>query len=168
MIYKVTYNDSVFEFVENKGRAFLQAEDPADALAKTRENFAHIREEKVSTLGDDQYLVTFKIDFQYHRNTIKAIRKTVRYVSNLELYREAKFVDRYILAHIRRQTGRPEWLDIDNFKREIRTLRKEAVVAREVSNVMDFIDWDICIYNYIELNSKEGHKSRVVRRVKAR
>ncbi|MFZ5980181.1 MAG: hypothetical protein ACOYVF_06070 [Candidatus Zixiibacteriota bacterium] len=167
MIYKVSYNDSIFEFVENKGRAFLQAADPADALIKTRENFAHIREEQVQTLGSDQYLITFKIDFQYHRNTIKAIRKTVRYVTNLELYREARVIDRYILAHICRRTGKPEWLQINDFNREIRMLRKEAVVAREVSNVMDFIDWDICIYNFIELNSKKGHKSRVVRRVKA-
>ena len=168
MIYKVTYNDTVFEFVENQGRAFLEAEDPADAVGKTREYFAHIREEKVSTLGADQYLVTFKIDFQYRRNAIKAIRKTVRYISNLELYREASHIDRYILAHIRQRTGKPEWLQIDDFKREIRILRKEAVIAREVSNVMDFIDLDICIYNYIELNSKEGHRSRVVRRVKSR
>ena len=168
MIYKVTYNDTVFEFVENQGRAFLEAEDPADALDKTQEYFAHIREEKVTTLSADQYLVTFKIDFQYHRNAIKAIRKTVRYVSNLELYREASHIDRYILAHIRKQTGKPEWLKIDDFKHEIRTLRKEAVIAREVSNVMDFIDLDICIYNFIELNSKEGHRSRVVRKVKAR
>ena len=167
MIYKVNYNDTVFEFVENQGRAFLQAEDPADALEKTREYFAHIREEKVSTLGADQYLVTFKIDFQYHRNTIKSIRKTVKYVTNLDLYREASHVDRYILAHIRKHTGKPDWLEIDDFKREIRTLRKEAVVAREVSNVMDFIDWDICIYNFIELNSKEGHRSRVIRKVKS-
>ena len=45
------------------------------------------------------------------------------------------------------------------------SLRKAAVVAREVFNVIGFIDYDIAIYNYLELNSKEGYQSRVVRKV---
>ncbi|MBN1212779.1 MAG: hypothetical protein JXA92_09405 [candidate division Zixibacteria bacterium] len=168
MIYKFDYGDAVLEFVENNGRAFLEAADPADALNKTRELFSQTRNEEVSTLGSDQYLVSFKVDFQYRRGLLKEVVKSIRYISDIKLYREARYIDRYILALLRKETGKPKWLDIDGIKTEIRSLRRAAVVAREIPNIIDFIDWDICIYNYIELNSKEGHKSRVVRRVRAR
>jgi hypothetical protein len=46
---------------------------------------------------------------------------------------------------------------------ELESLRKAAVVAREVAGILQFVDWDIAIGNYLELNSKAGHKSRVVR-----
>ena len=145
-----------------------EAADAADALEKTRELFPQTRDEDVSFLGSDQYLVSFKVDFQYRRGLLKEVVKSVRYLSDEKLYREARYIDRYILAHVRSQTGRPKWLQIDDVKKEIRSLRRAAVVAREIPNIVDFIDWDICIYNYIELNSKEGHRSRVVRRVRAR
>ncbi len=168
MKYKIDYNDAVLEFMENRGRAFLKAEDPVEALKKTREMFPLLREEAVRTLGMDQYLVTFKVDFPYRRGLMKEIQKAVRYLTSNRLYRGARLVDRYILAHIRKVTGKPRWLRIDDIKEEIRALRRAAVVAREVPNIVDFIDWDICIYNYIELNSKEGHKSRIIRKVKTR
>ena len=168
MIYKFDYGDAVLEFVENRGRAFLEATDPVDALEKTRELFSQTRDEEVSILGSDQYLVSFRVDFQYRRALLKEVTKSIRYVSDLKLYLAARYIDRYVIAHVRRATGKPAWLAIDDVKTEIRSLRRAAVVAREIPNIVDFIDWDICIYNYIELNSKEGHKSRVVRRVRAR
>lgn len=166
MIYKFNYSDAILEFIENRGRAFLAAPDPAEALNKTRELFAHSRDEQVQTVSENQYLVHFKVVYNYRRGLFKDIERAIKSISTVDLYKNARYIDRYILAHLKRNLGLPEWLNFENFKEEIRALRRAAVVAREVNNITDFIDWDICIYNYIELNSKEGHKSRVVREVK--
>ena len=168
MIYKIDYNDAVLEFLENKGRIFLEAADSKDALDRAREFFSQTRDEEVKALGMNQYLVTFKVDFQYRRGLLREIKKTHRYISCYALYQNARFLDRYILAQIRKETGKPKWLKLENYQEEIRALRRAAVVAREVSNIIDFVDWDICLFNYIELNSKEGHKSRIIRKVRKR
>jgi hypothetical protein len=85
----------------------------------------------------------------------------------MESYQDGRYVDRYAVATVYMETGRPDFLSDLDIKDEISTLRKAAVVAREVNNVVAFIDYDIAIYNYLELNSKEGYHSKVYRKPKS-
>jgi len=71
-----------------------------------------------------------------------------------------------MVATVFMETGQPDYLADTDIKKEISSMRKAAVVAREVPNIVKFIDYDIAIYNYLELNSKEGFHSRVVRKAR--
>ncbi|MBU0982968.1 MAG: hypothetical protein KKA42_03795 [candidate division Zixibacteria bacterium] len=168
MRYKVNYSDAILEFKKNHGRAFLEAADPQAALRATRDLFSHTRDERVETLGDNQYLVMFSISLDYRLPLLHAVEKAVKLLRSNDMYQLGRYLDRYIVATVCMETGKPEFLNEIDVAAEVSSLRKAAVVAREVPNVMRFIDWDIAIYNYLELNSKQGFKSRVVRKVAPR
>jgi len=165
MLYRVNNSEGVLEFVKNRCRAFLEASDAAVALRATRDLFDHVREENIQHLGGNQYLVSFKVAFEYRLSLLRSVEKAIKLLRSRDLYSEGRYIDRYIVATMHLETGKPEFLSSINIVEEITSLRKAAVVAREVHNVMTFVDWDICIYNYLELNDKEGYKSRVVRKV---
>jgi hypothetical protein len=168
MVYRVNYSDGVIEFVKNKGRAFLEADSPQAAIRQTRELFEYTRDERAKALGDNQYLVTFKVTLDYRLPLLRSVEKAVKLLRSVELYTDGRYIDRYMVATVFRETGKPEFLAELDIKDEISSLRKSAVVAREVPNIMSFVDIDIVTHNHIELNSKTGYKSRVVRKVKAR
>ncbi len=165
MLYRVNYSEGVLEFVKNRCRAFLEAADPEAALRATRDLFDHVRQENIQCLGGSQYLVSFKVSLDYRLPLLRSVEKATKLLRSRDLYDDGRYIDRYVVATVHLETGKPEFLAGLNIVDEIASLRKAAVVAREVDNVMTFVDWDICIYNYLELNSKEGYKSRVVRKV---
>lgn len=164
MIYKFNYSEGVLEFVKNHGRALVDASDPQQAVRRLRELFEHTRNECAEPVGGDQFLVTFKVSLDFRIGLMREVEKSVRVARDLKAYSKCRYLDRYVVATIYRETGRPDWMTaLDPIKDEISTLRKAAVVAREIPNVMHFLDWDIVIQNYIELNCREGHRSRVIR-----
>lgn len=164
MIYKFNYAEGVVEFVKNQGRALLDASGPKQAVERLRELFEHTREERAEAINDDQYLVTFKVSLDFRVGMIHQVERSVRLCRDMDAYKRARYLDRYVVATVFRETGKPSWLEeLGPIKQEISTLRKAAVVAREIPNVMHFLDWDIVIQNYVEVNTKEGHRSRVVR-----
>jgi len=165
MLYRVKYHEGVIEFVKNKGQTFLKASSPEDALKATRDLFDHTREEHIQKISDSQFLVNFKVSLDYHLPLLKSIEKVIKHLRSNKLYNEGRYIDRYIIATIFLETNKPEYLNNLDITREIADLRKAAVVSREVSNVMGFVDYDICIYNYLELNQKEGYTSRIIRKV---
>lgn len=167
MIYKLNFSEGTIEFVKNHGRAFLEANSPGEAVAAAKELFEHQRDGRVQTLGSGQYVVNFKVSLDYKLPMVRQVEKTLRLIRRMRTYQEARYIDRYILATVFMETGEPAFLDILDIRDEISNLRKAAVVAREVQNVVSFIDYDIAIYNYLELNTKTGYRSRVVRKVKA-
>ena len=170
MVYKFNYTEAALEFVKNQGRAYLEAASPTAALNATRALFGHTREESVKSLGYGQYLVQFKVALDVRLSLVRQVEKAVRLLRDEQIYSLARYIDRYIAATVCFEVGKPGWLadsGID-LKEEISELRMSTVVAREVANVRDFVDWDIAIYNYLELNSKPGHRSRVIRKVRSR
>ena len=164
MIYKFSQNAVAFEFSKNRGRAILQGTSSATALSTVRDLFRYTRDESVSDMGGNRYQVDFKVALDYHLPMVRSIEKTVRLISSPAIYKRARYTDQYVVASIARETGKPGWVPASNLKEEISALRKAAVVAGEVARVAQFLDWDICIHNYIELNSKEGFRSRVMRK----
>jgi len=166
MLYKVNFNEGVVEFAKNRGRAFLEATDPAEAVRMAQLLFEHMRDPHVQSLGDNQFLVTFKVSLDYRLPLVKAVEKAVKILKSKSVYLQGRCIDRYCVANIFLETGKPEFLAGINIKEEISNLRRDAVVAREVPNVMTFIDYDICIHNYLELNIRDGFRSRVVRKVR--
>lgn len=164
MIYTFRHHNAVLEFVRNRGRAVVTASSPQDAVGKVRELFSPIRDEAVRTGRDNQYVVDFRVGFGYRVALLRTVERALKALNTERLYDGARSIDRYIVASVCRATGKPVWLAERNLKEEIRALRKGAVVAREVSNIMRFVDWDIVIHNYLELNSRQGHRSRVVRK----
>jgi hypothetical protein len=167
MIYKINFNEGVVEFSQNSGRAFLEAAGPKEALSAARGLFEHTREERIKSLGSGQYLVTFKVSLDYRLPLVRSVEKVVKLLRSLESYQDGRYIDRYAVATVYMETGHPDYLSELDIKTEISTLRKAAVVAREVNNVVAFIDYDIAIYNYLELNSKEGYRSKVYRKPKS-
>lgn len=170
MVYKFNYAEAVLEFVKNRGRVYLEAASPAVALSAARALFGQVREERVESLGSGQYLVNFKVALDFRLSLVRQVEKAVKLLRDEQIYSLARYIDRYIAATVCFEVGKPKWLaesGID-LKEEISSLRKATVVSREVANVRDFVDWDIAIYNYLELNSKPGHRSRVVRKVRSR
>lgn len=167
MIYKINFSEGVVEFVKNSGRAFLEATGPKQAVATARELFRHTRDERIKSLGSGQYIVTFKVSLDYKLYMIRSVEKAVKLLRSPDVYADGRYVDRYIVAIVYMETGEPEFLADTDIRSEISNLRKAAVVSREVPNVVSFIDYDIAIYNYLELNSKKGYQSRVVRKVKS-
>jgi len=164
MIYRFNYTEAVLEFKENKGRTFIEAPDPTAAIGIARDLFRHTREEKARKLKSGQYLVNFKVSLDYQLPLLRQVERAIKMLRCREIYTCARYIDRYIVSTFCMETGKPEWLAGEEIRKEIGALRKAAVVAREVSNVRDFVDWDIAIYNYLELNSREGYHSRVIRK----
>jgi hypothetical protein len=164
MIYKFSYNNAQLEFNRNRGRAVVTAGNPTVAVGLVRDMFKFIRDEAVTDLGGGRYQVDFKVTLDYRLPLLRSIERTVKLISGPKLYSHARYIDQYIVASIARETGKPDWIPAESLKAEISALRKAAVVAREVPNLMRFVDWDICIFNYIELNSKDGYRSRVIRK----
>ncbi|MCX6834296.1 MAG: hypothetical protein NTW07_04050 [candidate division Zixibacteria bacterium] len=167
MIYKLNFNEGVIEFSQNNGRAFLEAPGPREALSAARGLFEHTREERIKSLGNGQYLVTFKVSLDYRLPLVRNVEKALKLFRSLVSYQDGRYLDRYAVATVFMETGHPDYLSDLDIKAEISALRKAAVVAREVNNVVAFIDYDIAIYNYLELNSKEGYHSKVMRKPKA-
>ncbi len=163
MRYKLRYPEALLVFEGNAGKALLEASTADLALLKARRLFPAMREERVEPLGQEQFGVIFKVRHDYKAQLLRAIDKTRRLVRSQRFYDHARYIDRYIIASIKRLTGQPDWLTIENLNEEVRALRQAAVVARELSDISRFLDWDICIANYVDLNVKTGHKSRVVR-----
>lgn len=165
MIYKFTSGAVRLEFSRNRGRAYLAAAGRFAAVDMLRCAFRFTREENIVEQADGSYQIDFKVSLDYRLPLLRQIERTIKVVSSAELYAQARYVDQYIVATIARDTTLPPWMAAIDLKKEIAGLRKSAVVAREVPNLMRFVDWDICIANFIELNSKEGYRSRVVRTV---
>ncbi|MDZ4724096.1 MAG: hypothetical protein SGI97_09375 [candidate division Zixibacteria bacterium] len=165
MLYTITYPEAVLQFTGNAVKAFVDADSSVSAVAKVRESFRFMREETANLIGEGQYLVMFKVVHDYRQSLLRAIDKSVRLLCNQRFYNHARYLDRYIVAIIAFETGKPAWLgeSVNDLTEEICALRTAAIVAREVASVDCFVDWDICIFNYIELNFKDGHKSRVMR-----
>ncbi len=167
MIYTFHYQTAVLEFVKNRGRAIVTAPNAQEALRRTRELFSPIRDEAVRGRKANEYVVDFKVGFGYRVALLRTVERALKLLKTPEQYAGGRCLDRYIVASICKATGKPGWLAEQNVKEEIRALRRSAVVGREVQNVMRFIDWDIVIHNYLELNSRRGHRSRVVRKTAA-
>jgi hypothetical protein len=167
MIYTFHHRKGAeLRFSQNRGRAAIAAKSPEEAVLLTRELFCHIRDVSVkSRLG--VYVVSFKVALDYRMSLLKTVERAMRILRTQEQYSRARYIDRYLVAVIALETGKPEFLAGTNLKEEVSALRKAAVVAREVTNVMRFVDWDIVLYNYLELNFRQGHRSRVVRTVPA-
>lgn len=163
MLYKLNHNDGVIEFVKNLGQVTLDAPDEDAALKAAHDLFEFTRQEKVSQLPDGKFRISFMVSLDYQLKRVRQVEKAVKMLRTWELFYDGRYIDRYIVANVYRETGKPEYLKGIDIKREITLMRKAAVVSREVSDVIRFVEWDICIHNYIELNSKEGFKSRVVR-----
>ena len=167
MIYTFRHQDAVLEFVRNRGRACLTADNPQQALQKVRELFSPIRDEVVRGRKSHEFMVDFKVGFGYRVSLLHTVERALKLLKTPEQFDGGRFIDRYIVASICKTTGKPTWLTERNIKEEIRALRRAAVVSREVTNVMRFVDWDIVIHNYLELNTRKGHRSRVVRKTAA-
>jgi hypothetical protein len=165
MIYKFKSAGIRLEFCRNCGRALLAAAGQVAALTRVRDLFRFTREETITELGDGQFKVDFRVALDFRLPLLRSIERTVKLVSSADLYTKARYIDQYVVAAIARETGKPEWIPADDLRKELSALRKAAVVAREVPNLTRFVDWDICIYNYIELNSREGFRARVVRKI---
>lgn len=165
MIYSFKYRDAVIELKGNRGRAVIKAADPIQAMTRARELFPHLRDETIRSRPEGEYIVRFKVAFNYRMPLLKTVERASRLKRSQDSYSRGRYVDRYVVASICQQTGLPVWLAATDLKQEISDLRRAAVVAREVANVMGFVDWDIAIHNFLELNSKPGHRSRVVRKV---
>lgn len=163
MAYTFHNRDVVLEFSGNTGLATVLAQSGGDALRRVREIFGHMRDETVRPGLSGEYLVGFRVALNYRLQLVHAIDRAVRRIKSPEAYSRARYLDRYIVASLAQSTKRPDFLQLLNLADELESLRKAAIVAREVAGVLQFVDWDIVIANYLELNSKAGHKSRVVR-----
>lgn len=163
MVYTFHHKDIVLEFCGNRGAILVLAESPADALTKAREIFSYMREENVTPRLAGEYLVQFRVRYNYRKALYKVIESAMRRLSTPELYASARYVDRYIVASIFELTGKPEFLASLNVQEEKGALRKSAVIAREAATAMRFVDYDISIHNFIELNSTSNHTSDVAR-----
>jgi hypothetical protein len=167
MIYSFHHRKGAqLRFSQNRGRAAIRARDPQEAVVLTRELFSHLRDISVKSRSG-VYLVSFKVALDYRMSLLKSVERAVRMLRTKEQYSRARYIDRYVVALIALETGKPSWLAETNLKEEISALRRAAVVAREITNVMRFVDWDIVVYNYLELNYRPAHRSRVVRTVTA-
>ncbi len=163
MIYTFHFTGAELKFAGNNGRALITAPSAEAALARLRELFRPIRDPEVRPRGEHLFKIKFRVALGYRPALLRSVQRAVKLLRTAELYRRGRFIDRYAVASICRETGKPIWLAETNLVEEIRALRKAAVVAREVANVMRFVDWDIAIANHIEINSKPGHHSRVIR-----
>ncbi len=163
MNYTFHNRDVVLEFSGNSGLATVLATNGPEAVRRVREIFGHMREETVRAGLTGEFLVQFKVAFGYRLALFHSIERVSRRIRTPQSYEQARYLDRYIVASLAQATGKPEFLSRPELAEELESLRKAAVVAREVAGILQFVDWDIAIGNYLELNSKAGHKSRVVR-----
>lgn len=169
MIYRITYPDVILQFNGNACQAFVDnADSPAVALAKTRAVFRYIRDESIDAVGKHQYLIYFRVVHDFRIPLTRHIERTLRTLNSKNVYESAPALDKYIVTMIARYTGKPFWLvqQVSDLRDEVTVLRNSAIAAREVESMARFVDWDICIHNYIELNLKvPAYRSRVIRNV---
>ena len=163
MAYIFHNRDIVLEFSGNCGSATVSAESEVGALRRVREIFGHTREVSVQPRLPGEYLIQFKVAYTYRLATLHTVERVVRRIRTAHAYEQARYLDRYIVASLALSTGKTNSPASDCKSDDLETLRKAAVVAREVAGILQFVDWDIAIANYLELNSKTGHKSRVIR-----
>ena len=164
MIYKVKYREGLIRFSGNNGWTELQAGSEKEAAEKTQRMFGHIRNVRVESVRPGRYRVNFDVSLDYNISGLRSIELALRTIRRREDYETARWLDRYIVLTIRGATGQPDWLSVGDFDEESNLLRMAAVSAREVANPAGFVDIDIAIFNHLELNSKEGFKSRVIRK----
>ncbi len=163
MVYRIRVPGGLLVFSWNNGRLFVEARTADEALSRARELFEPMREVTLAQLSRDQFLIEFKVEHDYRPSLLKNIDRTVRTIVNFGFYKNARFIDRYSLACIRRLSGKPQWLEIADIREEAHELRKAAIAAGEVVGIESFRDWDCCIANWVEMNLKEGHRSRSIR-----
>ena len=163
MLYRIRVPGGLLVFNWNSGRLFLEAKTADEALSRAREFFEPMREISLAQLSRDQFLIEFKVEHDYRAALLKNIDRTVRTIVNFGFYKNARFIDRYSLACIRKLSGKPQWLELENLREEINELRKASIAAGEVVGIESFRDWDCCIANWVEMNLKEGHRSRSIR-----
>lgn len=163
MLYTFHHRDAVLEFAGNRGSVLILASSGADALERAQAVFGYMRDTTVSPRLSGEFLVQFKVRLNYRLPLLKSIESALKRLSSYELYSQARYLDRYIVALISQLTGEPKYLASLNLDEELGALRSNAVIAREVSTAMRFVDWDIAIYNFIELNTRTGHTTSVRR-----
>lgn len=164
MIYKVKFREGLIRFSGNNGWTELQTGSKKEAEKQTCRMFGHIRNVKIKAVRPDRYRVSFDVSLDYNLSGLRSIELALRIIKRQEDYQTARCLDRYILLTIRGATGQPDWVPVEDLNEELKLLRMAAVSAREVANLADFVDIDIAIFNHLELNSKEGFKSRVIRK----
>lgn len=168
MIYKVKYAEGVIRFFRNNGWTELSAGSEEEAEKKTRRMFGHIRNIKFEETGPGWYRIAFDVALDYNLALLRTIELALRVIKRRQDFDTARWLDRYIVVSIWGVTGQPNWYSAGDLDEELNQLRMAAVSAREIGNPADFVDIDIAIFNHLELNSKEGFKSRVIRKKTAR
>lgn len=163
MAYTFHNRDIVLEFSGNCGTATVPASSEPEALRRVREIFGHTRDELVQPRQPGEYLVQFRVSYGYRLPLLHTVERVVKRVRTANAYLQAHYLDRYIVASLALSLGRTNSPASSCSAEDLDSLRRAAVVAREVAGILQFVDWDIVIANYLELNSKTGHKSRVIR-----
>lgn len=163
MVYRIHLPDGLLVFSWNCGRLFLDASGDDEARTMARALFPPMREVTLARLSRRQYLIEFRVEHDYRPALLRVIDRAVRTIVNPSFYRSARYIDRYVLACIHRLAGKPHWLALENLREEINELRKASLAAGEVAGIESFRDWDACIANWVEMNLKEGHRSRSIR-----
>lgn len=166
MIYTFKYNDATLEFVGNKGKAIVKASDEANAIITARRLFAFMRDE-VASLDENeqngQYEVRFKVSLDYQQSILRRIDRVINMIRGHQDYSNARPLERYLIVSMKLHCGNPTWLEVTDPIEEARKQRQDAVVSRDLRNISEFLDWDICLHNYIELNSRHRHRSHSIR-----
>lgn len=163
MAYTFHNRDIVLEFSGNCGSATVAAASEVEALRRVREIFGHTREVSVQPRLPGEYLIQFKVAYTYRLALLHTVERVVRRIRTVHAFEQARYLDRYIVASLALSAGKTNSPANNCTSDDLETLRRAAVVAREVAGILQFVDWDIVIANYLELNSKTGHKSRVIR-----
>lgn len=164
MVYKVKFREGLIRFFRNSGWTEVQADSGKEAEKKTRRMFGYVRNIKTKAVRSGLYRVDFDVSLDYNLSGLRAIELALRIIKRRQDYETARCLDRYIVLTICGATGQPQWLPVADIDEESNLLRMAAVSAREIANPADFVDIDIAIFNHLELNSKEGFKSRVIRK----
>ena len=165
MIYHIQYDNQTIEFTRNEGRCRIKASNSLEAVDRLRKLFPNFRNEVVAEESNGSYLIQFRVGLDYRLPILRSIEKSMKLLGTEARYDKGRYIDRYIVVHVFKETGQPVYLSRRDIKEEISMLRQAAVVARELPNELNFVDYDICIYNYLELNSKQGYRSRVIRQI---
>ncbi|MFQ5499002.1 MAG: hypothetical protein ACE5FH_04960 [Candidatus Zixiibacteriota bacterium] len=166
MIYKAKYGSDVIRFSKNRGRSTVEATSVAEAVTKIHQLFGHMREVSVRERSEGTYDVRFKVARDYRLKLLPAVERSLRLIRDRQTFDQARHIDQYIFLTVANERTIPDWLIQDNIEKELNSLRLAAVSAREMSNVAEFRDWDMVIYNYLESCNPAPYKSRVVREMK--
>lgn len=163
MIYTFNYDDATLEFNGNRGKAVVRAPDQTTAIVTARRLFAFMRNPVASPGENGQYEVRFKVSLDYQQSILRRIDRVVKMIRGQNDYVNAKPLERYLIVSMKLYSGKPNWLEVADPIEEARKQRQDAVVCRDLRNISEFLDWDICLHNHIELNSRHRHRSRSIR-----